>query len=224
MERRIEIDNNYRKILRVLQVIYVLTGILISIMGIIHHSAYEGIQGIATLILLPGLYLLRRLTHWEGGWQLETYIYIFTYLGWSLGGAAQFYGLIPYFDKMVHCLSGVFVAVLALAFYRMLERGHSREGENPITAYLFVFFASMAVAGMFELCEYTLAPILGRDLQHVLDTGVSDTMGDMFVCLLGTLVIVALMIRSHHGKHDFLTDAAEVFVAQNPRKETAKRS
>ncbi len=215
MERRIEIDQNYKKVLPIVQILYVLSGLVISVLGIVHHSAYEAIQGAATLLLLPGLYLVRRLFRWDGGWQLETYIYLFTYLGWSLGGAAQFYGRIPYFDKVVHCLSGVFVATLALAFYRMLERGHSRQGENPATACFFVFFASMAVAGMFELCEYALAPIMGRDLQHVLDTGVSDTMGDMFVCLIGTLVVVGLMIRSYRGKPVSIIDAAEVFAQQN---------
>ncbi len=224
MERRIEIDRKYKKVLPIVQVIYILTGIIISLWGIVHHSAYEGIQGVATLLMIPGLYLVRRLFHWEGGWQLETYIYLFTYLGWSLGGAAQFYGRIPYFDKVVHCLSGVFVAILALSLYRMLERGHSHEGENPVTAYCFVFFASMAVAGMFELCEFVLAPIMHRDLQHVLDSGVGDTMGDMFVCLLGTIVVVALMIRSAHGRHDPLTDAAEAFIAQNPAQEKIARS
>ena len=78
-----------------------------------------------------------------------------------------------------------------------------------------MLFASMAVAGVFELCEYVLAPLVGRDLQHVLDTGVSDTMGDMFVCLCGTLVSVALLLRSFRGKRSFLTDAADAFALQN---------
>ncbi len=218
MERRIEIDRKYQKILPIVQVIYVITGIIISIWGIVHHSAYEGIQGVATLLTIPGLYLVRRLFHWEGGWQLETYIYVFVYLSWTLGGAGFFYDRVPHFDKYVHCLSGVIVSILALATYRMLERGHSREGENPATVCVFVFFASMAVAGLFELCEFTMAPIIGRDLQHVEVSGVTDTMQDMLVCLVGTLAAVGLMLRNCWGKHDPFTDAAEAFAAQNPRK------
>ena len=89
------------------------------------------------------------------------------------------------------------------------------EGANPATGCFFVFFASMAVAGLFELGEYVTSPIIGRDLQNVHGTGVGDTMGDMFVCLLGTLVVNFLMIRNIRGKHDPFTDAVRVFAAQN---------
>ncbi len=222
MESLIQKDQKYKKVLRIVRIIYVLTAVFLTGNGLLHRNAYDSLLPISTLLMIPGLYLARRLFHWKGGWQLETYIYIFSYLGWTLGGAASVYGLIPGYDKLVHCLSGVFVGIMALAFYEMLERYHSKEGENPATGCFFVFFASMAVAGLFELCEYALAPIMGRDLQHVLDTGVSDTMGDMFVCLVGTLVVVWLMIRNIHGKHDPLTDAAKVFIVQNT-KETAHK-
>lgn len=105
---------------------------------------------------------------------------------------------------------------LALAFYRMPESDHSKQGENPVTAFFFVFFGSMAVAGLFELCEFTIAPIMGRDLQLVMDTGVADTMMDMFVCLLGTLVMMWLMWRQRKGKYDPFTGAAEAFAQHNP--------
>ncbi len=215
MENLISRDQKYQKVLKVVKVIYILTAIGLAINGLIHKNAYDGLLPLTTLFVIPGLYWARRMFHWKGGFQLETYIYIFSYLGWTLGGAASVYSLIPGFDKLVHCLSGVFVGILALAFYEMLERRHSKEGANSATPCFFVFFASMAVAGMFELCEFALTPVMGRDLQHVLDTGVTDTMGDMFVCLIGTLVVVWLMVRNIHGKHDPLTDATRVFVAQN---------
>ncbi len=218
MERLIQKDQKYQKILRIVQIIYVLTAIFLTVNGLIHKNAYDSLLPLSTLLVIPGLSFARRLFHWQGGWQLETYIYVFSYLGWTLGGAASVYSLIPGFDKLVHCLSGVFVGIMALAFYEMLERHHSSQGANPATPCFFVFFASMAVAGMFELCEYALAPIMGRDLQHVLDTGVADTMGDMLVCLIGTLVVVGLMIRNIYGKHDPLTDAARAFIAQNSPK------
>ncbi len=222
MEKCIEKDKRYEKIVKICRMIYALTAIYYAVQGIVHQSAYQASVAAGTLILIPGMYLLRRLTRWKGGWQLETYIYVFVYLSWMLGGAGFFYDRVPYFDKFVHCLSGVFVSVLALASYRMLERGHSREGENPATVCLFVFFTSMAVAGLFELCEFTMTPIMGRDLQHVEDSGVTDTMQDMLVCLVGTLAAVGLMLRNCWGKHDPFTDAAEAFAVQNPCKNPVK--
>lgn len=217
-------DEKYRKLLKAVQIVYGLTGIALAVNGILHKSLYDSLLPLATLLLIPGLPLVRRLFGWKGGWQLETYIYLFSYLGWSLGGAASVYVLVPGYDKVIHCLSGVFVGIMALAFYEMLERRHSKEGANPATGCFFVFFASMAVAGLFELGEYVVSPLIGRDLQNVGRTGVGDTMGDMFVCLLGTLVVNFLMIRSIRGKHDPLTDAVRVFALQNTPRDRSNVS
>ena len=212
MERAIANDEKFRPILKIVQIIYILTGLGLTIWGCTRRDSYVILVSAGTLILVPGMMLLRKLLHLKGGWQMETAVYLFSFLGWTLGGAAGVYGLLPGFDKIVHCLSGVFVSMLALAGYRMLAG--KREKDTALSC-LFVFFASMAVAGMFELCEFALAPVMHRDLQHVLDTGVMDTMMDMLVCLIGTVVFVLLMIRSSHGKHDFLTDGPEAFAARN---------
>ena len=219
MDRCIEKDQRCERILKIVKIVYLLVGAALTVQGWLVKNPYRFLVAGGTLLVVPVLNFLRRQLKIEGGYQLEVFLYLFTFLGWTLGGAAEVYGLVPGFDKLVHCLSGVFVAVMALAFYRILERRHSREGENPATGCFFVFFASMAVAGLFELCEFTLAPIMGRDLQHVLDTGVGDTMWDMIVCLVGTLVVVGLMIRTARGKRDFFSDAVDAFVAQNPAKD-----
>ena len=220
MNRCIEKDERYERILKVVKIIYLLIGVGLTVQGWLTHNPYRFLVAGGTLLVVPVMNFLRKALHIHGGYQLETMLYLFTFLGWTLGGAAEVYGLLPGFDKAVHCLSGVFVAEMAMAFYRFLERRHSKEGENPATACFFVFFTSMAVAGLFEICEFTLAPLMGRDLQHVMDTGVGDTMWDMIVCLIGTLVVVGLMIRTAKGKHDFFTDAVDAFVLQNPPKES----
>jgi uncharacterized membrane protein YjdF len=140
---------------------------------------------------------------------------VFTFLAYPLGGTAEFYQKIRGFDKVAHTLSGVFVALLALALFLYLERNRPLREHNTPTAVLFVFFCSMAVAGLFELCEWAAAAITGRDLQHVLGTGVNDTMQDMLVCLIGTLLFCVLIPRFYRGKQDPLTGAAAGFLAKN---------
>lgn len=75
METLIARDEKYRKILKVIRIIYGLTGIVLAIRGIVRKSPYESLLPLATLLLIPGLSLARRLFGWKGGWQLETYIY-----------------------------------------------------------------------------------------------------------------------------------------------------
>lgn len=215
LERLMQKEAHFHAALRFVRAAYAIFGVAVAGRGGLRHSSYEWINGLSTLLLIPGLALMRRMFRWKGGAQLEILVYAFACLSWTLGGAAECYEAIPYFDKAVHTLSGVLVSMLALALFRVLERARPIPAQGKSTACLFMLFASMAVAGMFELCEYALAPFVGRDLQHVLDTGVSDTMGDIFVCLCGTLVSVALLLRSFRGKHSFLTDAADAFALQN---------
>jgi len=42
-----------------------------------------------------------------------------------------------------------------------------------------MILASIAVAGLWEIGEYTLSGVVGRDLQRVMATGVADSMQDM---------------------------------------------
>ena len=146
---------------------------------------------------------------------MEFYIYVFSFLGWSLGAAGEFFDGVPYYDKLVHTLSGVFVCMLALVMFRLLDRPCEDRNKHRLFQTIFLLFASMAIAGMFEFCEYGLSPIMGRDMQHVAATGVSDTMQDMLVCLVGTIFTMIVTQRSFRGKHDFVTDAAEAFIQQN---------
>ena len=219
MERLLQKEKGAKKALVIIRIIYIAGAVFFAVRGGLAGSLYEVIQSVATLVVIPGAWLVRKMFHWNGGYQLECAIYIFCFLSWLMGSAGELYYTVPYFDKMVHTLSGLFVSMLALALYLMLERGHSREGENPKTPCLIVFFTSMGIAGMFELCEFILTPITGRDMQHVAETGVGDTMGDMFVCMIGTIITVIFMIVAiTRRKPNFVTDAPSAFVAQNPRK------
>ena len=216
MDYFIEKDNKFRTPLLVCKIVYILTAIAVTVIGIIHKSTYEALLAVSTLVLFPGIYLFRRISKYKGGYQLEFFIYIFSLLSWSLGGAAELYACIPHYDKIIHFLSGIFVSVIALTLFELFERGRDKAG--CAEGCVFVFSASMAVAGIFELCEFVLSHITKRDLQRVEFSGVTDTMGDMFVCMLGTLIIIFFMIRAYRGKHDFFTDAAIAFAYQNPKR------
>ena len=219
MEYYLNKEKKFEKWLKAAQILYIIGAVVVFSMGIYGKSPYTYINGACTLFVFLILYLARRIFHVEAGVQLETYIYIFSFLGWTLGGAASVYNLLPGFDKVVHTLSGVFVSSLALAAFYMMERG--RDKNNKVLKYCFVFFTSVAIAGLFEICEFSLAPVMQRDLQHVLDTGVTDTMMDIIVCTVGTVISLFIMHRSDKGKHDFITDAAMGFVCKNPLKEKA---
>ena len=111
------LDNGDLGEVRAARVLYVLAGAAVAVCGALRQNSYSLINALCTFLLVPALWAARRLLRWEGGWQIELFVYAFACLGWTLGGAAECYETIPHFDKLVHMLSGVFVSMLALALF-----------------------------------------------------------------------------------------------------------
>lgn len=215
MDALIERDERFRPVALTTKILYALFSAYLVISGAVRGDSYRFVMGLGTYFLFPLFWALYRVFRWKSGYQLEFCVYVFTFLAYPLGGTAEFYQKIRGFDKVAHTLSGVFVALLALALFLYLERNRPLREHNAPTAVLFVFFCSMAVAGLFEVCEWAAAAITGRDLQHVLGTGVNDTMQDILVCLVGTLLFCPLVPRFYRGKYDPLTGAVAGFLAKN---------
>lgn len=215
MDRILKKDNQARKAALLLKWLYGLAGLAIALAGLWTGDSYRFFLSLGSLGLIPALNLFYRLAGLLPGWQLEVRIYIFAILGITLGGCLEFYQRITGYDKLVHMLSGVLTAILAFSLYLYLERDRPVTSLNPATALLFCFFASMAVAGIFEIGEFLLAPLVGRDMQQVAATGVADTMLDMIVCLLGSLLTMPLLARFFQGREHQLTDAAAAFYYKN---------
>ena len=215
MQSAIERDERFRPITLVTKILYALFSAWLVISGAVRGDMYRLGMGIGTYFLSPLFWAIYKIFRWKPGYQLEFCVYVFTFLAYPLGGTAEFYQKIQGFDKVAHTLSGVFVAMLALTLFLYLERKRPLREHSVPTAVLFVFFASMAVAGLFELCEWAAAAITGRDLQHVLGTGVNDTMQDMLVCLIGTLLFCPLIPRFYRGGYDPLTGAVAGFLGKN---------
>lgn len=148
--------------------------------------------------------------------QMDFMILLFILLAFPCGSVLEFFQLIPHYDKICHTLSGVFVSMLALFLTVCLEHRVTRE--NLLLALLFVFAVSMAVAGLWENCEYFVHLVTGRDVQRVAATGGSDTMQDMIVCMIGTLAYLPAVARL--GKR---VDGAGGGVRRKKRAQRAKR-
>ena len=135
---------------------------------------------------------------------LDTLILLFSTISYQLGACLDFYHRVPGFDKIAHFLSGTFAGILCVLLYCLLNPGKKLSKEHLPTLLFFVFFGSMAVAGLWEIGEYLLSKISLRDMQNVASTGVADTMQDMIVCLAGTLLLLPSVRKLALGRPTFL--------------------
>ena len=110
---------------------------------------------------------------------------LFIFSAGFLGVTLRLYSVIPGFDKLNHTLSGVFTSFLALLILSLMHKFEARERLYNIL-YMIIF--SLAIAALWEIFEYVCNILFGGDAQMVLKTGVNDTMQDMIVAFMGSII------------------------------------
>lgn len=212
MEQR---EAKFRQINRVFRWVYVSFGVALIVVYAFQRDAYHLGISLGVPLVPAALALIYRVLRVRPVQQISFSVLAFVFLSYPLGCCVDFYRLVPGFDKLAHTLSGVFVSQLALALYYALKPGHRIEQKDGRLALAFMFLGSMAVAGMWEIAEYFLNLLTGLDVQRVLTTGVSDTVQDMIVCMLGTLATLPFAAQMCRGGHNLVTGGVQAFVEIN---------
>lgn len=176
-------------------------------------SALQSLLGLG-LLLLP--WLFEKYTAIQLGTRIPLIYYLFTFTTVIIGSAFGGYGFIPYWDKLLHFTSGLLITMLGLIVYHLLAP--TKEPLTPLTlpvALAFSFAFSMACAAIWEIYEYGLFIFFQVDAVNMLTTGAHDTLQDMTVCLLGSLIALWQIWRSNKGHHSFLYSTCQDFLEAN---------
>ncbi len=107
---------------------------------------------------------------------------IFIFLAHYLGVTAEYYNKWEGFDKITHTISGILSAYVAAI---ILQYNKSKKQTFNI---LFILSFTWLCAGLWETFEFTCNYLFGGDAQRVTQTGVSDTMWDMIVAFIGSII------------------------------------
>ena len=97
------------------------------------------------------------------------------FAGRSLGA----YKSIPYWDKILHFLSGFILLMVGKNFYRKLNGN-----KNKIIQKLFTLFSAISGAALWEIFEFGCDSLLGTMAQN---NSLNDTMWDLILGTLSTI-------------------------------------
>ena len=173
---------------------------------------------------------------------LQIFALCFIFAHFILGEIFRAYDHVPFFDKTLHVLSGLAFAALGFSLINILNKSDKIHLKfSPGFVVLFAFCFSMAVASVWEVIEFSIDGITGSNMQRwqndaVLSNagkaGLSDTMWDMIVCLIGTAVVCVAGYISLKTKNNFLNkimirranivDTNEFFIKNVDDNEIAK--
>lgn len=216
MDRTMEREALFARINQYLMLGYILLALCMAAINIWKGLPYYYLLAFGTILIFPVVMGAFSLFKLKRSHQMMFSIYVYSLLAFLLGVACTFYHVVPYYDKIMHTLSGVLTVLLALPIYYMLKPGRRVERTDRNQVIVFVILAAIAVAGIWEIGEYILSLLTGMDNQNVLTTGIHDTMQDMIVCTIGALLTIpAISAYYNRGRRGLLMSAFDGFAVQN---------
>lgn len=134
--------------------------------------------------------------------EMELVYIIFIILAQFLGSVVNLYNKVWWYDLFAHFLSGVLTAILSLV---VLNWFSVYKEKNKWFNFLFIISFTLMVASIWEFMEFGADTFFGMNVQHSLDTGVRDTMEDMLIAFLGSLIVsISYLVENKVKKNGFL--------------------
>lgn len=96
---------------------------------------------------------------------LEIIVYLFIFSAEILGEIQNFYGIIPYWDTILHTLNGFLCAAIGLSLVDILNTNSEKFNLTPGFLALVAFSFSMTVGVMWEFTEFGIDRFLAKDMQ-----------------------------------------------------------
>lgn len=148
-----------------------------------------GDLSIGLVLLLPKI--IKKILNIKIKDELYFVYIIFIFLAQFIGCVVNLYNLTGWYDLFVHFVSGALVAIfsfIVLNWFNIFNK------KNKLFNVVFILAFSSLIAMLWEFGEFSFDNLLGLNVQHSIETGVKDTMEDMLIAFLGSIIISTLYI------------------------------
>lgn len=96
---------------------------------------------------------------------LEAVIYLFIYATAILGEINNFYGILPFWDTMLHTLNGFLCAGIGFSLVDLLNQNSQKIKLSPLYVALVAFCFSMTIGILWEFFEFGADNVAKTDMQ-----------------------------------------------------------
>ena len=164
---------------------------------------------------------------------LQIVITLFIFAAQVLGEMNGFYTSVPWWDLMLHTISGTVLGMIGFLFvYLLNEKGDANVNLSPAFVIIFAFCFALAIGVFWEFFEYGSDRLFGYNMQRFRlpgEDGLVDTMNDLIVdaagagiaCIFGWLYIKQQDDTLFNNFFDkwFISEAKKNEQAKNKEKE-----
>ncbi len=96
---------------------------------------------------------------------LEAIIYLFIFSTTILGEINNFYGIIPFWDTLLHTLNGFICAGIGFSLVDLLNQNSKKMKLSPLYVSIVAFCFSMTIGILWEFYEFTADVVVRTDMQ-----------------------------------------------------------
>lgn len=150
------------------------------------------LKDVSIIFTINAIYILKKLFKWNISDNINFIYIIFIFLAHFLGVTCNFYSKIFWYDKFTHFLSGIIAAFGAIFLLVKCKKNN-----NIIFSILFIISFTLMTASFWEFFEYLSSILFNVDPQKVITTGVHDTMNDMIVAFLGSVLVSLIYVYEY---------------------------
>ena len=212
-------EKRLKSILYILVLIYVITLVIGFYLN--YHKQDTNALGMVFVACLTPLIvpLLFRFLHLRPVYEIYICNILFVYFASLIGSGFHGYSQ-PYFDKVVHFLSGLILTIVYMLIFMMIKKvSRIRDRSDYHLFLIFMNTANLAIAVCWEFYEYAMLIFFNNDCINHYTQGVHDSITDMLCAFIGGLIITAFTAYAyHHNKNNFITNLCEKFYRLNIEK------
>jgi uncharacterized membrane protein YjdF len=146
---------------------------------------FEAVLIVAVLIIIKAVVKYTKTVMFPA---LRFSVLLFIFVTMFLANEFGLYGVIPYLDKIEHLFSGVILCFIGLLIFKKVNKSEKISRLHAPTAVWFSLFFAIAMAGCWEIWEFTSDWLFGLDSQR---GSLVDTMADI-IC--GTVAAAATSV------------------------------
>ncbi len=184
---------------------------------------FQGLQYVLMLALLTTPILLRKKFLLNIPLVLVVAVAVFAFTALILGDGLNFYGKYPWWDSLLHLISGVVLSFIALwIVHVVMPDSYKTIFRNKYFLALYLLMFTISAGALWEICEYTYDDIFHTNTQQFMETttgslytdndiplqgheALRDTMTDLTLDFMGGLIIALYVIVRHNKlleRHD----------------------
>lgn len=145
-------------------------------------------KNLSLLAIIPIIFiptLINKLFNYKFSEALIFLYFSFFIVSFVLGSILEFYIKISWFDLFAHFLSGIVCSSLSLI---IIKKYNLLNNKNLIFTIIFILSFSSFIASLWEFFEFFSDKLFATDAQWVIKTGIDDTMTDLLISFLSSIV------------------------------------